>query len=256
MNNYDIETLLSVDYCNALDSVIAIDKNLLHKRINMNQKHSKTGVRIMRYRIAVTIAIIALIISGTIGAAAGVIMLREKIMLKADNSGVTFTDKELDEVTSNLLQHPSYYNSDYPLPFMAENENGQKYGSIEYGLELMIVGGVDNNGKEIQGLCYTLDFWNLTLPDFEKYADVQSWNNAKCNGEIRNWIYVFDKDGENVIGKYIDYNIVDEDCDSVPIGFVTNEMLLTGEYDNYIHNGDDAEEYDFNVKQRLSLMNN
>ena len=255
MNNYDIETLLSVDYCNALDSVTAIDKNSLHKRINMKQKHSKTGVRIMRYRIAVTIAVIALIISGTIGAAAGVITLRERIMLKADNKGVTFTDKELDDVTSNLSQHPSYSNSDYPLPFMAENENGQKYGSVEYGLELMTVGGVDNNGKEIQGLCYTSDFWNMTLPNFEKYADVQSWNDAKYNGKIRNWIYVFGKDGETVIGKYIDYNIIDEDGDPVPIGFVTNEMLLTEEYDNYVHNGDDAEEYDFNVKQRVNAHN-
>ena len=255
MNNYDIETLLSVNYCKALDSVTAIDKNSLHKRINIHKKHSKTGVRIMRYRISVAIAIIALIISGTIGAVAGIITLREKIMLKADNSGVTFTDKELDEVTSNLSQHPSYYNSDYPLPFMAENENGQKYGSIEYGLELMIVGGVDNNGKEIQGLCYTSDFWNLTLPNFERYADVQDWNDAKCNGEIRNWIYVFGKDGETVIGKYIDYSIVDEDGDSVPIGFVTNEMLSTGKYDNYIYNGDDTEEYDLIVKQRVVLCN-
>ena len=176
-------------------------------------------------------------------------------MLKADNKGVTFTDKELDDVTSNLSQHPSYSNSDYPLPFMAENENGQKYGSVEYGLELMTVGGVDNNGKEIQGLCYTSDFWNMTLPNFEKYADVQSWNDAKYNGKIRNWIYVFGKDGETVIGKYIDYNIIDEDGDPVPIGFVTNEMLLTEEYDNYVHNGDDAEEYDFNVKQRVNAHN-
>lgn len=237
MNNYDIDTLLSVNYCSALDSLTAIDKNALCEHINVSRKHSKTGVRIMRYRIAVIIAIIALIISETIGAAAGVITLREKIKLKADNSGVTFTEKELDEVTSNLSQHPSYSDSDYPLPFMSENESGQKYGSIEYGFELMTVGGVDKNGNEIQGLCYTSDFWELTLPNFEKYGDVQDWNDAKRKGEIKNWIYVFDKDGETIIGKYIDHNIVDEDGDSVPIGFVTNEMLSTGEYDKYICNG-------------------
>ena len=237
MNNFDIEELLSVNYCSALDSASAIDKSSLNRRITANQRHSKTGIRIIYYRTAVLIAVIALIISGTIAAAAGIITLRERIALKAENSGVTFTEKELDNVTSNLSKHPSYADTNYPLPYIAENENGQKFGSIEYGLELMTVGGIDKNGKEIQGLCYTSDFWNMTLPNFEKYADVRGWNEAKQKGEIKNWIYVFDKDGQTIIGKYIDHNIVDRDGDSVPIGFVTNEMLAAGEYDKYIFDG-------------------
>lgn len=254
MNNYDIENLLSTNYCNALDSMTDFEKSTMHERLNMKKTHSKTGVRILRYRAVVFITTIFLLITGTIGAAAGIITLREKILLKAEKSGVTFTENELDEVTSNLSQHPSYSNADAPLPFIAENENGQKYGSIEYGLDLMTIGGIDKSGKEIQGVCYSSDFWDLTLPNFEKYTDVQEWNDAKNKGEIRNWIYVFDKDGVTIIGKYIDSNIIDEEGSSVPIGFVTNEMLLTGEYDNLLYNGYDAEEYEDTVVQRTSFF--
>ena len=259
MSKINVEKFLSENYCAAFDNIQSVDKERYYS-LYKTKVFSKTERKSKNSRIIIAAVIFILIGLCAVSAAANYITLKEVIRQKAERLGVHFTDSELDAVTSELEQHPSYRDTEYymqGIPQFGENENGQKYGSLEYGLELFTVASSDSNGNIIKGYCYTDDFWNNTYPDFERYDDVLVWQEDRDNGLVRNWIYVFEEDGTTIAGKYINPVKKDEEevySKEMNFGFVTNEILAQGEYDKYIYDGYDTEQYEKMVEERTESV--
>lgn len=253
MTNFDLEKLLSENYCDTFESLETTDKERFYQ-LYKEPKKSPAAKRKVYLRVALAMLLVAAI--GTIGAGAADMTIREKLAARAEKDNVHFTQEELDEVANTISSTGAFPNG-REFPEIGENENGQKYGDIQYKLDLFPIGGTDLNGNYIEGYCYSDDFWSNTYPDSEKYDDVLVWVVDRDNGKVRNWIYVFDEDGITILGKSV--TALQKDRDEliekdIHTQFITNEQLETGLYDKYIYDGYDADEYEAMVQERIESL--
>ncbi|MBQ3691975.1 MAG: hypothetical protein II931_01435, partial [Clostridia bacterium] len=208
MDNFDLEKLLSENYCDTLNSLEPVNKERLYK-LYKKPKGSKIGRRAVFYKIAIAVLLLSLLAVGTVTATASNAAFRDKLAQRTKKDNVNLTDSELDEITSRVTQR-GWFDESEALTEFGRNENGQMYGSDLYGFELMAVGGTGDN----VGYVYTVDFNDemFTGPgqlddDSESsrdfyYDDVLEWQEDRDSGELRNWCYAFEKDGMTIIGKW------------------------------------------------------
>ena len=263
MDNFDLEKLLSENYCDTLNSLEPVNKERLYK-LYKKPKASKIGRRTFVYKIAIAVLLLSLLAVGTVTATASNAAFRDKLAQRAKKDNVNLTDSELDEITSRVTQR-GWFDESEALTEFGRNENGQMYGSDLYGFELMAVGGTGDN----VGYVYTVDFNDemFTGPgqlddDSESsrdfyYDDVLEWQEDRDSGELRNWCYAFEKDGMTIIGKWVQSIKKDDEEISekrINMGFLTNEELASGEYDKYIYDGFDSVIDEAEVMERLEKL--
>ena len=270
MDNFDLEKLLSENYCDTFDTIKSVDKERVYSMYNNKNEMTRVGKRAMSARVVTAVMIVVMLAVGTVGAKAINATLKETIKGRAAENGVYFTDEELERVESSMEPFMMVYDSDLMDNVGAdigENEHGQKYGRYDYGLELVTVGHYDaaSDAVDVTGYVYSEDRNDpmlagpMTDKFWESFEDIDTWEQKKNNGELRNWCYVFDQDGTTIIGKFfipIPRDVVEVEEKELSWNFVLNEELETGEYDNYLYNGYDSEEYEAMVQARTeSLLN-
>lgn len=266
MTNFDLEKLLSENYCDTFESLETTDKERFYQ-LYKEPKKSLASKRKVYLRVALAMLLVASVAIGTVAARASDMTMRDMLAARAEKDNVHLTDEKLDELASRMTITGAYDPDDpngHGLSEMGDNDNGQKYGDIKYDFDLFTVSGVDSNGNDIVGYCYTDEFKYMTgdvtsdwcmVWDF--YDDVVEWQNDRDSGKLRNWVYVFEENGVRIIGKWIqslekDYEELNEK--GIRTGFVTNEELETGIYDDYIYDGFDSVIYEARVMEKLESL--
>ncbi|MEE3450437.1 MAG: hypothetical protein VZR27_07035 [Acutalibacteraceae bacterium] len=243
-----------------------------------DQRHTVVGNHIKSFKIAVAVlaASVALL-----GASAG-LTLHDAV--KARTAGINITREKQNDLEKNaslLGNTPEEYAArSYDINV---NENGDTYGHYFDGVDLVSVSGVkENNG--CTGYVYREDLDFLTFgTGFQKDVkqieidDILKHQQDCFDGKVRNWIYVYEKDGCTVIGKYvheyanniIDGNITDEERERIlyerflerknrvgdfEYGFNTNEQLENQEYQKLLINGSDYQAYEQMAQNRSKTL--
>lgn len=253
------------------------DKTKLYSLYD-NKHHTVVGRHIRGFKIAAAALAVSIIF---LGASAG-FTLYDAVKSRTANLNITDEkQKELAENASMLGNTPEEYaarNFDIEI-----NENGDTYGHYFDGVDLVAVSGVkENNG--CTGYVYREDLDFLTFgTGFQKDVkqieidDILKHQQDCFDGKVRNWIYVYEKDGCTVIGKYvheyanniIDGNITDEERERIlyerflerknrvgdfEYGFNTNEQLENQEYQKLLINGSDYQAYEQMAQNRSKTL--
>ena len=269
----NIETVLENEYRTALLTCGFSDKRKLYK-LYESPKHTSVSRKII---ISYAVLIAAILILALTGAAAAY-TLRDAVDFRTKDLGIT--DEKRDEMAENLEEWgmtPEEVVSGKSE--IGVNENGDTYGYAFDGVDLISVGGHDSTG-DVTGYVYRDDFDFLNMDISNNVSDIEGIvqeQKDREDGKVRNWIYVYDSDGYTVLGKYIqeyDYSesviygrdqMTQEEYDRIleerfyarqerlgdfEYGFNTNEELENPEYEKFIIDGADSEEYINMAKER------
>lgn len=229
-----LDKLLSEDYFNQMNSLKFSDKSKLYN-LYEQPRHSKAFKKIFA---ANAIAVCLIFACGAIATKAADFSLRD--VIKNSKFSTQINEEKIDEMESRLEDmgfdecSPQYDESD----LLDINKNSDTIGNIFLGTDMMKIVLYDN-GQSITGYCYTDDFSETN--GFFSYNGSDYQGNFRSSS-IRNWIYIYDKDGKTVIGKMIDNE------------FFTNEQLESSDFDHDIIDGDDIEEYEALCESRSQDM--
>ena len=218
----NIEMLLENEYRTAVLTYGFSDRRKLYKLYEA-PKHTSVSRKII---ISYAVLIAAIIILALTGAAAAY-TLRDAVDFRTKDLDIT--DEKRDEIAENLEE----WNTT-PEEFATGSRNidvnkyGETIGNMFDGVDLFTVNGHDSAG-DFTGYVYWEDF---------EYLQVNT--TPKNDGTIRNWVYVYNIDGDEIIGKMINH-----------IGFLTNEQLESPDTAAKLRDGDDGEEYTKMAEERL-----
>lgn len=268
------EELLREEYIKKLESFKFSNKSKLYN-LYKEPKHTPVLGKIVLYQTTIMILFLMLAISAT---AVG-LTLHELVAQRTD--GLNITDEKRDEMVKNLEEWgitPEDFSSN--LMEIKSNKYGETYGNAFDGVDLIAV--ITNyDGKEVTGYIYRDDYDKLsnvdsimtqaTQEDIDERVDFEK---ARQEGKVRNWIYVYDSDGVNIIGKYIfeyrklfqdDPFLSAEENDKAfqeylselqpsdfKYGFVTNEELERDDISKYLINGSDSKQYKVFSQNRIN----
>lgn len=251
----NLNQILANDYSKHMDSLTFGDTSRLY---NLYEKPVHTPV--IRKIVAMNIALVAVIAAfGTSAAAVGM-TVRDVVNAKTQN--LSITDEKRDEMASRMEE----WNIE-PEQFAGENfevganENGDTYGFLFDGVDLVAVAAVPADGKIVQGYVYREDFEQLNGYNSESSPEaLEAKAKAIENGEVRNWIYVYDTDGVTVLGKYVSRMGKDGDEYNEPAltetgyrdGFLTNEELENENLAGYFFDGTDIDDYEALAESRAA----
>ena len=269
----NIEMLLENEYRTAVLTYGFSDRRKLYKLYEA-PKHTSVSRKII---ISYAVLIAAIIILALTGAAAAY-TLRDAVDFRTKDLDIT--DEKRDEMAENLEKWgmtPEEVVSGKSE--IGVNENGDTYGYAFDGVDLIAVGGHDSTG-DVTGYVFREDFDFLNNDVSGNPVDIEAVlqeQRDREDGKVRNWIYVYDSDGYTVLGKYIqEYNysehviygwdkMTEEEYDRIleerfyarqerlgdfEYGFNTNEELENPEYEKFIIDGADSEEYMDMAKKR------
>ncbi|MBQ1518030.1 MAG: hypothetical protein IIZ46_07505 [Clostridia bacterium] len=270
----DIDIILKEEYKN--DMMIK-DKASLYSLYD-NRHHTVVGNHIRGFKITAAALAVSIIF---LGASAGFTMYDA---VKSRTADIDITEEKQEELAENaslLGNTPEEYAArDFDINI---NENGDTYGHYLDGADLAAVGGVKENSGGI-GYVYREDLDFLTLgTDIQNNTeeisidDILKHQQDCINGKVRNWIYVYDKDGYTVIGKYVqEYSdniiygdITDEEREQLlyerflkrqerigdfEYGFNTNEQLENPDYQKLLINGTDYQSYEQTAQARSKAL--
>lgn len=217
----DIHQALKEDYSEHMNSLKFSDKRKLYK-LYEEPKHTPMLKKVVAFQIVAATLIVSCAVTGaaTVGRS-----MRDIIADKAKDSG--FTKEQINEMADRLENYnidPNSIEKSENSFSLSMNKYGQTIGSLESGAELCAVETKTEDGEDIIGYCY--------------FDDLMELNGISMNGELKNtisnWIYVYDIDGIQVLGKFVDG------------GFKTNEQL---ENSNIICK--EAEEYEALSQSRI-----
>ena len=170
-----------------------------------------------------------------------------------DGFDSVFYEAEVMERLEKLhvsVENKAPFPNDEELPEMGENDKGQKYGDFRYNFDLQ---PSFDNGVAV-GYIYTDDLKEIDGTRIPWLYDISQWDKVKEH--TRNWVYVYEDDGETIVGKYYKTSVdVSENEYSAEYetdeGFFTLEELESGNYDKYFSNGSgDGEKYEEKVRKR------
>lgn len=268
------EELLREEYIKKLESFKFSNKSKLYN-LYEEPKHTPVLGKIVLYQTTIMILFLMLAISAT---AVG-LTLHELVAQRTD--GLNITDEKRDEMVKNLEEWgitPEDFSSN--LMEIKSNKYGETYGNAFDGVNLIAV--ITNyDGKEVTGYIYRDDYDKLsnvdsimtqaTQEDIDERVDFEK---ARQEGKVRNWIYVYDSDGVNIIGKYIfeyrklfqdDPFLSAEENDKAfqeylselqpsdfKYGFITNEELERDDISKYLINGSDSKQYKVFSQNRIN----
>lgn len=177
------------------------------------------------------------------GAAAGV---TARDYINAKTSGLSISDETRNRMERLLeMWHIEPYNDTVSVPINA-NSFGETYGTLLDGVDLIAVGG-SVNGERICGYVYRTDYGYIdesVLLDEENnnsystLSDVVSMSEMRNRGVFRNWVYVYDVEGIEVLGKFA----ITSDPNAG--GFKTNEQLEDPDVSRWFADGKDSTEAD------------
>lgn len=270
----DIDIILKEEYKN--DMMIK-DKASLYSLYD-NRHHTVVGNHIRGFKITAAALAVSIIF---LGASAGFTMYDA---VKSRTADIDITEEKQEELAENaslLGNTPEEYAArDFDINI---NENGDTYGHYLDGADLAAVGGVKENSGGI-GYVYREDLDFLTLGiDIQNNTeeisidDILKHQQDCINGKVRNWIYVYDKDGYTVIGKYVqEYSdniifgdITEEEREQLlyerflkrqerigdfEYGFNTNEQLENPDYQKLLINGTDYQSYEQTAQARSKAL--
>ena len=212
----DIEKALETEYSDALGSVTYKNKSRLYSLYDERTRHSPTVGKIV-VRRAVAIAACAALFLVTTTAFA---LTRRPNYIDEVRSAVAqhlgikgASEEKIDELTK--FGEKFILNSD-TLEEQLENTEVNSYGEvIGSGLmplycDLFIVKSYSNGGKT-NGYVYRYDYGFLDSNYFTNQEDayikhgsdqiISQLNNRAPDGYRRNWVYVYDREGMEIIGK-------------------------------------------------------
>lgn len=259
----DIEKALKCEYCDALSEYKFSDKRKLYK-LYTTAEHTPV-IRKIAISYAVLIAVMLIF---AITAAAAVFTLYDAVAARTKDLDIT--DEKREEMVENLetwgTTPEEFASTQYDI---GVNENGDTYGYLFDGVDLIAVGGYGSD-SDVTGYVYNDDFAFINMDVTEgakSIEDILKNQQDRDDGKVRNWIYVYDSDGYTVIGKYIlEYSsdsiiygeLTEEERDRIleerfyerearlgdfEYGFNTNEQLKNPEYQKFIIDGSDYRKY-------------
>lgn len=156
-------------------------------------KHTNVGIRILVFQAIV----IAMICALAVGAVAGASGLAQIIYKKTANTDLT--DEEKNEIISFVEERKIPEDTLEGLPELHTNEDGTVYGADMLGASLVAVKAEDGT----VGYYYRDEMSKIDGTDLSDYKNTVERQEKKEKGLIRNWVYVYDKDGKTRIGIFI-----------------------------------------------------
>lgn len=221
----NIEKLLENEYREKLGTMKYENKSKLFSIYEKKErKSSKTRTVIIR-RTAAALAFALIFVGGTSALA----MTNPEVMsvfrnlIRASAPGVELSDRNVDDI-EDRMENFHVRTQDVPLIMdsMEVNKYGETIGRAFTTFDLFKV-GASGDPDDPTGYVYRYDLGVLEnymlLPEEVEYLESSGLMGAltapDLNSQVkRNWVYVFDREGMNIIGKYI-----------FPTGFKTNKQL-------------------------------
>ncbi len=204
----DIEKLLRDTQAQQLGKLGFGDKQRLYDLYGAADRTATRSLTRTFYIIAAAAAVTAVMLS--VSANAGNTSLRELVKAKTDDLPIT-DDKRAEmaeriaawEITPEEFESHSFE--------IGANSYGETYGSLFDGVDLIAVGGCDND-EDITGYVYLSDYscmlFNSVCADF----GITTSNREHYLHDLE-WVYVYDCEGTQILGKYMNS------------GFKTNAQL-------------------------------
>lgn len=232
----DLDQILKEDYSKKMNSLKFSNRAKLYK---LYDKPEHTPVLKKIVVMNVTLACFILICGVTVTATATP-TLKELIYEKTRDSAIV--DEERDKMTSRLenwnykTSSDNYSDKNGHL-HVEGNECSETIGTFELGVDMIGVASKTEDGEFITGYCYSDELMEVN----GSYSHLNSNDNQyHKNGQERNWIYVYDSDGINVLGKLVEGE------------FKTNEQLKDSDSNIIVIDGDDIDEYEAKCQSRIS----
>lgn len=190
----DIEKMLAENYAKKADTFVYEDKDRL---IELYDKPLSGRVKkaVVTMRIVVAAALAAAVMTG----AAASLSIRELVAIQTADANIT------DDKRSNIADRLEHWNIEAsrlesdPID-ISVNKYGETVGTLLDGGDLFAVSGVD--GDVVRAFVY-IDDLGLISPGIGADSELsREWNERFPNGVDRSWVYAFNEDADEIVGKY------------------------------------------------------